>query len=251
MTIRIKLFAMILTLAIGIGCASAQNAAIKVVYRKGNDLFMIGVDGKPQALTNDGIPKGNPLWSKDGTKIAFERDIDRSVALDNLIVMDPETGRTLGDVRIRPTSSGEMDSIRYIERIEWLTTDEIAAYGSINPSTVDVLIIDTKTGKEVMDYTDDSGGAAFSPDGEHAATINGMPHFSQESERAPELDIDNLRVYPAKGVHISILSNPAWSEDGAKVAVVAADYQSKQRSVVICGIKGSCQSAALPAGDTD
>jgi Tol biopolymer transport system component len=50
---------------------------------------MIRADGKPQLLTNDGIPKGNPLWSENGTKITFERQSDETVALDNLIVMDP------------------------------------------------------------------------------------------------------------------------------------------------------------------
>jgi|GEM_PF-5328107 hypothetical protein len=89
MKTRSKPFALLLTLAIGIGCASAQSTAIKVVCRQGNDLFIIGADGKPQPLTNDGIPKGNPLWSKDGTKIAFERQIDETAALHNLIVMDP------------------------------------------------------------------------------------------------------------------------------------------------------------------
>jgi hypothetical protein len=35
------------------------------------------------------------LWSKDGTKIAFSRKIDRAVALADLVVVDPENGRTL------------------------------------------------------------------------------------------------------------------------------------------------------------
>jgi WD40 repeat protein len=248
---RSKFLALLLTLVIVVKYASAQSAAIKSVYRKGNDLFTIGVDSKPQQLTNDGVPKGNPLWSKDGKRIAFERDIDNSVALDSLIVIDPQTGKTLGDILVCPASSGEMNVVRYIEGIEWLTEDRIAAKGSINPSTTQTFIYDIKTGKELMDYPDDAGGAVFSPDGEHAATISGMPHFLQESEKEPELDIDNLRVYPAKGAHVSILSSPTWSDDGTRVAVVAADYQSKQRSVVICWLQGVCQSSALPPGNTD
>ena len=37
--------------------------AVKAVYRKGNELFTIGADGEPQQFTNDGVPKGNPLWA--------------------------------------------------------------------------------------------------------------------------------------------------------------------------------------------
>ena len=58
-----------------------------------------------------------------------------------------------------------------------------------------------------MDYPDDAGGVVFSPNGEHAATISGMQHFLQESDREPELDIDNQRIYPAKGIHVSLLSS--------------------------------------------
>lgn len=251
MTTRSKYFAMLLTLAIGIGCASAQSAAIKVVYRKSNDLFMIGVDGKSRQLTYDSIPKGYALWSKDGTKIAFLRKIDASVALDDLIVMDSETGKTLADIRICPVSAEEIYDVRYIANLEWLTENKIAANGSINPSTGQTFVYDIGTGKEIMDYPDDNGGGVFSPDGEHVATINGMPHFSQESERAPELNIDNLRVYPAKGIHPILLSDPTWSEDSTKVAVVAEDYQSKQRSIVVCGLKGDCKSTALSTVSSD
>ncbi len=243
---RSRLFALLLTLAVGLGYAFAQSSAVKAVYVKSNNLFTIGADGKPQQLTFDGIPKGNPLWSKDGTKIAFERKIDRGVALDNLIVIDPETGQTLATLLICPTSPGEEYDVRYIEGFEWLTEDKIVAKGSIDPSSTHTFVYDINTGKELTDYVDHDGGAVFSPDGEHAATRNGSPHFTPEPDRAPELDIDNQRVYPANGIHPVFLSKPAWSQDSEKVAVVVEDDESKQPSVVVCGLKGGCPSTALP-----
>ncbi len=243
---RSKLFAFLLTFAVGIGYLFAQTAAVKAVYRKGNDLFTIGADGKPQQLTYDDIPKGNPLWSKDGTKIAFERKIDRGVAFDNLMVIDPETGQTLANLLICPTSPEEGYAIRFIEGIEWLTGDKIAAKGSIDPSSTQTFVYDINTGKELMDYVDNDGGAVFSLDGEHAASQNGSPHWTPEPDREPELEIDDERVYPATGIHVRLLSDPVWSEDSARVAVVAEGYESKQRSVVVCGLKGGCQSTVLP-----
>jgi hypothetical protein len=242
---RSKFFAMLLTFGLCMGYAFAQTAAIKAVYRKGNNLFTIGADGQPKPLTDDSLSKGNPLWSKDGTKVAFQREIDKAIALDNLIVVDVETGKTLADIRICTVSPEVGCDVRYIEGIEWLTEEKIAAKGSINPSTVHTFVYDLKTGKEIADYLDDDGRTVFSPDGEHAADQTGKPHFTPESGAEPELDIDYLRVYPAKGIHVRLLSKPAWSEDSAKVAVVAEDYQSKQRSIVVCGLKGDCQSTAL------
>ncbi len=246
MKIGIKVFALLLTFAAGVGYTFAQGADIKAAYVKDGEIFMIGADGQEQRVTHDGIPKGPQVWSRDGTKIAFLRKIDHAVAIDNLVVIDSETGQTLSDILIGPVSSGEGYPYDYIERIQWLTADNIAAAGSVNPSTVDTLVFDTKTGKELMDYGDDTGGAVFSPDGEHAAAERGMLHWTPLADREPELDIDYQRVYPAKGVHVTLLSMPAWSDDSKEVAVVVEDYQSKRRSIVVCGLQGACESTALP-----
>jgi hypothetical protein len=247
MKIGIAFFALLLTLAANVGHSFAQGAGIKAVYYKDGDLFTIGVDGEPRQLTHDGIPKGPQVWSRDGTKIAFLRKIDHAVAIDNLVVIDSETGRTLSDILIGPVSSGEGYVFDYIEQIQWLTADTIAAAGSVNPSTDDTLVFDARTGKELADYIDDDGGAVFSPDGEHAAAETGAPHWTPDWGSAPELDIGYQRVYPAKGVHVTLLSKPAWSDDSKEVAVVVEDYKSKHRSIVVCGLKGACESTALPA----
>ena len=81
--------------------------------------------------------------------------------------------------------------MNYVERIEWLTADKIAAAASINPSTDDTLVFDLRAGKVLMDYTDDytddHGGAVFSSDGEHVADVTGALHWTPDSESAPEL----------------------------------------------------------------
>jgi hypothetical protein len=245
------LCALLLTVTVGAGYALAQAADLKAVYYKDGDLFTIGVDGKPRQLTHDGIPKGPQVWSRDGTKIAFLRKIDQAVAINNLVVIDSETGHTLSDILIGPVSSGEGYPFDYIEGIQWLTADTIAAAGNVNPSSDDTLVFDTKTGKELTDYLDDTGGAVFSPDGEHAAAERGMPHWTPLYGREPELDIDYRRVYPAKGVKVTLLTKPAWSEDSKEVAVAAQDNQSKRASIVVCGLQGACESTALPAGKWD
>jgi hypothetical protein len=243
-----KYFAMLLTFVLGIGYAFSQSAGIKVAYRKGNNIFTIDADGQPKRLTDDSLSKGWPVWSKDGRKIAFLREINETVALDNLIIVDAETGKTLADIRICPvTPDDEIYDVRYIQGIEWLTEDKIAAVGNVNPSTGQTFVYELKTGKELMDYPDDDGGAVFSPNGEHAATEDGMQHWLSDADREPELDIDNQRIYPAKSLHVSLLSVPAWSENSQKVAFVAEDYLSNQIRVVVCKHKGDCLSTELPA----
>jgi hypothetical protein len=245
---RSKMFVLFLAFGLCMGYAFAQRDEIKVVYRKGNNIFTIDADGQPKQLTDDSLSKGWAVWSKDGRKIAFVREINKAIALDNLIVIDPETGKTLADIRICPVNPGEVYVVNYIQGIEWLTENKIAAVGNVNPSTGQIFVYDLRTGTELMNYVDNDGGAIFSPNGEHAATEDGMQHWLSDADREPELDIDNQRIYPAKSVHVSLLSEPAWSENGEKVAIVAEDYLSNQIRVVVCRHKGGCLSTGLPAG---
>jgi hypothetical protein len=246
MNIQRKFFALLLAFTVGMGYASAQTSGLKTLYLKDGDIFVFDADGQPRQLTFDGVPKDFPLWSKDGRRIAFLRKIDKRVAQGNLVVVDQESGKKIGDFLICPTIPGVGYATRFIEGVEWLTEDRIAAAGSINPSNEETFVFDANTGTEVMDYPDDAGGAVFSPNGEHAASLTGKPHFASDLGSEPELNIDNHRIYPRKGIHVTFLSNPVWSEDSRSVAVVVEDYQSKEKNIVFCGLEDGCNSAILP-----
>lgn len=195
-----------LAFTLGLYGALAQDAGVKAAYVKDNEIFTLASNGKPQQLTFDSNPKYYPLWSKDGTKLAFLREVDPGIALGNLIIIDPQTGDVLSNILVCPRTPGVVYAVHSIDGIEWLTNDKIAATGLVNPSTRQTFVYSLQTGKELVDYPDDGGGAAFSPDGEHAASLDGMQHWLPASEQEPELDIDNRRVYPAQGAHVYILS---------------------------------------------
>lgn len=231
--------------------APAQKDNLTAVFLKDNNVYTIGASGEPKQLTSDGIRKGVPLWSGDGTKIAFLREIDEKVALDNLIVIDSQTGKQLADIRICPVLPNVGYAVNRIDGIEWLTNNTIAATGSLNPSTAQTFVFDIRTGQGVMDYIDDDAGAVFSPDGEHAACLRGSQHFLPDADRRPELWIDGRRAFPGQGAHAVLLSKPAWSEDSTSVAFVAENYRSKRRSLVVCGLKSACDSVPLSTEHPD
>jgi len=240
-----NVIACVIFLVISTSASSAQSDAMKSVYRKANDIFVTVVGGKSRLLINDNIPKGNPLWSKDGSKIAFERDIASSIALDDLVIIDPVSGAEITSLKICPEATELQCAINRVEGIEWLDEGRIAVQGNINPSTSQTFVYDLKTEKVVADYTDDTGGAVFSPNGVHAATINGMPHFVNNSENSPELEIDNKRIFPALLAHYEFLSHPAWSHDSYRVAAVVKEVSSGRLSVVVCKFQGDCSLTGL------
>lgn len=225
--------------------AGAQNADMKVVYRRNNDLFVLRPDGTDKQLTHDGVPKGNATWSKDGSKIAFLRQVDPNIALGDLVVIDPESDRTIANILICPTQAGVGYFVQEIDDIQWISASKIVVTGALNPSTIQSMVMDIRTGQDVDDVFDDDGAAVFSPDGEHVATVRGSPHFTPESEQEPELDIDGKQLFPPKGERVRFLSEPVWSPDGTQVAAVTQEMKSNAIQVADCIVPGACQPTAI------
>lgn len=246
-----------LTLASALTAASlltaygAETQQIKAVFIRNGEIFTWDFSGKPAQITNDGIQKEHPLWSKDGSRIAYLQDIDKNSALAELVVISSGSGSKVADILIRPVQTGEGNDMRFIETLQWLTPNKIAASGSINPSTEESLVLDLNSGKELMNYYDDDGGTVYSPDGEHAAYINGAPHFAAHEETAPALNIDLNKTYPTAGFQVDFLSKATWNPDGTTVAIVARNRLSRAVNLVICPVASSCSQSALPAASTD
>jgi Tol biopolymer transport system component len=64
--------AAILIVAANAAALSDVASKSKVVFLKGNQVVSAHADGSDQRiLTPDGVPKDRPVWSPDGTKIAY------------------------------------------------------------------------------------------------------------------------------------------------------------------------------------
>jgi hypothetical protein len=219
----------------------------KAAFESHREIFVIDPDGGVRQLTHDSIPKDLPLWSKDGTRIAWFQKQTHSLALGQLRVVDPETGETVSQANLRdPGESPQMgNDLQFIDRLEWISSDRLVASGSVNPSTEESLVVDLKSGKEIISYYDDNGGAVFSPDGNHVAYVSGAPHFVPPDAKRPEVNIDKERVFPVDGVQIRMLSNIVWSSDSEHVAFVAQQTVNQTVSIVTCGLGSGCVQAQL------
>lgn len=188
-------------------------------------------------------------WGRNGSR-AYLQGVDKNLALAELVVISSTAGNKLADVLIRPVKADEGEDMRFIETLQWLTPQTIAASGSINPSTEESLVLDLASGKELMNYYDDAGGTVYSPDGEHAAYIDGAPHFVGREDTAPALNIDLERVYPAEGLLVDFLSPATWSPNGARVAIVARNRASRAVSLVVCQLGSGCSQGPLAKTST-
>jgi hypothetical protein len=258
------------------GALFAAGTPASVVFLKGNEIA-VSDDGKNvEQITHDGLHKNLPVWSKDGLKIAFLRQVNKKAALDNLVVIDRQ-GHVLKSILVHPAGQEDEDSgMRGVETVQWLSNNRIALRGSINPSTSENMIYDVQSGKlidennvvEVSgdaalqmlfgkskahpkglpgDFFDDGTSVGYSPDGNHAAYITGAPHFASDTERRPTLTVDNQPIFPAnKESPVKFITAPQWSSDSRFVAILAEETATKAASLVVYRLGG--KSEALPLG---
>jgi Dipeptidyl peptidase IV (DPP IV) N-terminal region len=226
--------------------AHASEPRPKVAFVRDNNVFVMQATGAAKQLTSDGIPKSLLLWSPDGTKLAFLQQIDRKIALGKLVIL-AEDGKPLNQILVEPNTPR---MLRWVDTLEWVGHARIAAGGSVNPSLSEVVVFDVESGKEVDETDSDDGDPVFSLDGAHFATFSGSPHFTPEEAREPNLNIDNTRIYPAKGVRVDFLVEPAWSDDGASLATVAQIEKSNKVVIVLWNADHGVSTIPLPLAAT-
>lgn len=223
---------------------SVDKDVTKVVYMRGGEVYTF-VPGKGTAqLTRDGTPKSNPVWSQNGKKIAYRRSVSSAQALANVIVVD-EQGAVERDILFRPSTVSYPGELRTVTGLQWINEHLLVLSGTINPTTTETVVLNLDSAAEGRTDFDDLLGPSFSKDGTAVAYISGSPHFAPISEAEPALnlglmlaspktpeDVLNRQVFPKQGTQVTFLSNQDWSDDG-KVAVLAQDNATKNKSVVI------------------
>jgi hypothetical protein len=123
--------------------------------------------------------------------------------------------------------------MRYVEAVEWLTSERISVSGSVNPSTTEYSVFDVANKKLESQFFDDGHGAAFSPDGNHVAYVSGGPHFTPQSGRVLTLNVDGKAVFVEAGGRGEFIDAPRWSADSNSVAVMIADFHMAERRIVL------------------
>ena len=223
-----RLWLLVLMLSTGVFTVADE---VKTAFVKNNEVFVRMGESQPRQITHDGIPKFLPVWSHDGSKIAFNRVTNPGRALSELVVVD-ETGRQVNDLLVRPAGKTPPEGLRYVESVEWLTNNTIAVGGTQNIDLTETVIFDLSSGAEIESIVDNRGGPVFSQDGAHFAYLTGMPHFSPETSWRPTLNIDNVPVFPKPGDHVIFISSPRWSTEGDELAIAARDYATQKIEIL-------------------
>ncbi|MGM9513009.1 hypothetical protein ACS5PK_02025 [Roseateles sp. DB2] len=210
------------------------------------------VDGAAMRCFGQASSKARlPVWSRDGTRIAFVDDADPALALAWLVVLD-QHGQQLSRLPIKPLAAGEVQSgLRFVESLEWLDADRVVVSGTINPSSTESLVFDLSRRAVVAEYVDDAQGASFSPDGRHVLLVDGAPHFAAAAARAPVLRLDGRPVLSSLSADLGAIGPVRWSADGSRFALTARDASGHHRLVLGNAPANTAHWIDLPASKSE
>jgi hypothetical protein len=230
--------------------ASWGSQAVSTAFLRNSEVWVRG-PGSADAyqITNDGIGKRLLVLSKGGDRLAFLRDSAAEMA--DIVVMRTD-GSLLNEIHFRPVGE-PVSGMRGVEQMEWISQRRLVLSGSINPSTGEYDVLDAETGALIKAYGTDGSTWVASPDGEHAAYLGFIGHFTPEADRRPRICLDDecglgpSRGYPKEDVHVDFITSPEWSPDSSAVAIIAENYDTHVDSVIVRHVGGKTLDILAPS----
>lgn len=194
----------------------------KIVYRAYGSIYVMNDDGSgKRRLTDNQFWESYPRWSPDGTRIAFQRNLEKDTQKFQLFIMNAD-----GTNQQQLTHSGEGDKNG---APAWSPDGRYLAFKSIRSGRLEIYVMDleSRETKQLTDSEGKKGSGSYSPDwspnGEEIVYGTFVPSregLSHKTVWVMSADGQNQRPFvpdPDARGELLFRSYPRWSPDGEQV----------------------------------
>ncbi|MGD0871642.1 MAG: hypothetical protein ABSB88_18980 [Bryobacteraceae bacterium] len=266
------------------GGLRAAGSGTVIAALKGAEVILADrAGGSVTRLTGDPRSKWALRWLPDGQRISYlvpGENADKEFAKFLMerwprLVISDLTGQVTREIPLRPAdNSSNPDSIRAIEKVEWLSNRLVRFEGSFGPRNCASFDLDLDTGKTFSERDGECSSFNVSPDGRHIAYREPVSMGTWD-DRAHRVDIEDTAVSSARpqrspipperasseqaavsyagtskaGIHLE--AGPVWSEDSQWVAIVERQIDSDRIAVTTLSIRGQVVTVQVPSDMRD
>ena len=253
--------------------SSEMRFGISFATDRGRDteIVLVDADGSnPVWLTDNGLPDEDPVWSPDGTRIAYTSDSGDGY---DIVVMDADGSNP---VWLTDNSFHDSDPV-------WSPDGTRIAYtrdlDNDSYNNTFVLFVMDADGTNQVKLTGDGTSPVWSPDGTRiayissdieifVADINGTEPLYLTDGTSPVWSPDGTRIAYKSGPGIFVMSadgtnrvqltdsgyGPVWSPDGTRIAYIDEwrdnGWYNNSNTTGIGGGRGASQRYARPLWDS-
>ncbi|MGC4108479.1 MAG: hypothetical protein QM753_19320 [Thermomicrobiales bacterium] len=244
----------------GTRIAFVRNQVNRETGKPESAIWLIDRDGSNRRrLTWTGTRNGDPVWSPDGSKLAFTsvRDGDKPHAVVVLgfdggepeivsrhatpasgLAWSPDGSQIAYATAVDPENPDETPrdpkapaAVRVVKRIDYKQD----GYGFVNDVRYQVFVVDVASGerRQLTSGSNDHLGPVWSPDGASLAVT--LPRLNGMASQLGVLDVrpGELRAFgPEKGsAHLT-----AWSPDGASILYAGNDHETPHEELMLLDV---------------
>jgi Tol biopolymer transport system component len=249
-----------------------------VVFEALNQLWIMRIGGKPQALTNDKYYKEDPAWSPDGKRIAYSSDkggtediyvLDLATKEEKRVTSFPDSAEVAsawspdGKMLAYQDQNGatyvlDLDTTK-VRRVagplfapskpSWSANGKTIAIGALKPythrfreGTSQILTVDVATG--ALTYTEPAPFKSLSTRGEDGPTYSpdgsSLTFVMDSVLWIQPVDRNGVPSGPARQINHEVTDAPTWSGDSKKLL-----YLSNGKLRLISADGGSAETIPL------